>query len=282
MKYILAILLAFSPFYLAAQKFQWDLYAGVANYQGDLQGRRFTFEQSKPSIGLGLSYGFTPHFLVRGAAHYMTVSGDDKNNTKATGILYRNLNFTSKIWEAQLAVEYQLFNIQERSFTPYIFAGIAAFHFNPYSFDSLGTKVYLRSLSTEGQGLAAYPDRKPYKNNQIAIPFGGGLKLAISPKITVGVELGLRKLFTDYLDDVSTTYVDSATLFAAKGAQAIEFAYRGSEIHGAPPYPAAGSQRGNPKIKDWYYTTVFRMSFNLGYNFTAGKKNKLGCPVNIY
>ena len=142
--------------------------------------------------------------------------------------------------------------------------------------------MYLRSLSTEGEGLTAYPERKPYKNNQIAIPFGGGLKLAISPKITLGVELGLRKLFTDYLDDVSTTYVDSATLFAAKGAQAIAFAYRGSEIHGAPPYPAAGSQRGNPKIKDWYYTTVFRMSFNLGNNISEGKKNKLGCPVNIY
>ena len=264
MKYLLPALLAIFPLFTNAQILQIDLYAGVANYQGDLQGRRFTFEQSKPSIGLGLSYGFTPHFLVRGAAHYMTVSGDDKNNTKATGILYRNLNFTSKIWEAQLAVEYQLFNIQERSFTPYIFAGIAAFHFNPYSFDSLGTKVYLRSLSTEGQGLAAYPDRKPYKNNQIAIPFGGGLKLAISPKITLGVELGLRKLFTDYLDDVSTTYVDPAVFPPnpdGSTSNALLLSDRSYEL--GTPIGIPGRQRGNSKQKDHFVTAMFHVTFNL-------------------
>ena len=95
----------------------------------------------------------------------MKISGDDKNNTTATGITYRNLNFTSSLWEAQLALEYHLFDLAERSFTPYAFAGIAAFHFNPYSFDASGNKVYLRSLSTEGQGLTAYPSRKMYKNN---------------------------------------------------------------------------------------------------------------------
>ncbi|MFZ1529244.1 MAG: DUF6089 family protein [Ferruginibacter sp.] len=287
MKNFAASLLLLVPFFANSQKLQADLYAGVANYQGDLQGKRFTFNNAKPAAGLGLSYELTTHFTIRGVASYMKISGDDKNNTTATGITYRNLNFASSLWEAQLELEYNLFDLSERSFTPYVFAGLSAFHFNPYSFDSVGNKVYLRSLSTEGQGLAAYPNRKMYKNNQFSVPVGGGIKLVLSPQLTAGLEVNIRKTFTDYLDDVSTTYVDSATLFAAKGPQAVAFAYRGAEIHGAPAYPADGAQRGNAKIKDWYYTTVFRLSYRLftggGYNGgSRGKKSSLGCPTKIY
>lgn len=288
MKNLSILILILASFSVFSQNLHADLYAGVANYQGDLQGKRFTLVNAKPTVGLGLGYELTPYLTVRGAASYMKISGDDKNNTTATGITYRNLNFASSLWDAQLALEYQLFDLSERSFTPYVFAGVSAFHFNPYSFDSAGSKVYLRSLSTEGQGLAAYPNRKMYKNNQISIPFGGGVKLALSQRITASIEIDIRKTFTDYLDDVSTTYVDSATLFAAKGAQAVAFAYRGAEIHGAPNYPADGAQRGNAKIKDWYYTTVFRLSYTLfgknsGYNGGArGKKSSLGCPAKVY
>lgn len=286
MKYFTAIVLLTCPIFTNSQSLQADLYAGVANYQGDLQGKRFTFIDAKPAVGLGLSYDLTGNFTIRGIASYMKISGDDKNNTTATGVTYRNLNFTTSLWEAQLALEYNLFDLAERSFTPYVFGGIAAFHFNPYAFDKAGNKVYLRSLSTEGQGLTAYPNRKMYKNNQLSVPVGGGIKMALSANISAGFEISIRKTFTDYLDDVSTTYVDSATLSAAKGPQAVAFAYRGAEIHGAPAYPAEGSQRGNPKIKDWYYTTVFRLSYRLftgsGYKGGArGKKSSLGCPTKI-
>jgi hypothetical protein len=59
-------------------------------------------------------------------------------------------------------------------------------------------------LSTEGQGI--YPDKKPYSLWQPTIPFGGGVKFAITENLRIGFEIGLRKLFTDYLDDVSTSY----------------------------------------------------------------------------
>ena len=270
-----------------SQKLHADFYGGLANYQGDLQGKRFTFKGAGPALGLGLSYDLTNKLIVRGAATYLKVGGDDKDNTTAKGVTYRNLNFKTKILEAQLALEYNLFNLSERNFTPYIFGGIAAFHFNPYSFDSTGKKVFLRPLSTEGQGLPQYPDKKLYNNNQFAIPFGGGLKFTLSERTQVSIEIGLRKLFTDYLDDVSTNYADSSVLAAAKGPQAVAFAYRGNELKGAPPYPTEGSQRGNPKIKDWYYTTGIRVSYLFGGNGggsgnRSSRKNKMGCPVNVY
>lgn len=285
MKFLCFLFLLLSSQFIKAQGLQVEVNGGIANYQGDLQGKRFTLSNSKAAFGAGLSYILNNHFSIRGIAGYMHIAANDKNNTKATGIAYRNLNFTSRVLEAQLALEYYLFNLQERNFSPYIFAGIAAFHFNPYSFDSLGNKVFLRPLSTEGQGLAAYPESKPYKTRQVAIPFGAGLKLSLSPDISVALELNIRKTFTDYLDDVSMNYVDSALLMAAKGPKAVAFAYHGHEIHGAPPYPAAGAQRGNPKIKDWYYTTLLRLQFRIPGNsndiFTR-QKNILGCPGKVY
>lgn len=273
------------PLFISAQNLHVEVNAGIANYQGDLQGKRFTLTNSRPAFGAGLSYSFNNHFTIRGLAGYMHIAADDKNNHKATGITYRNLNFTSRLLEAQLALEYYLFDLQERNFSPYVFAGLSAFHFNPYSFDSSGNKVFLRPLSTEGQGLSAYPNRKPYNTTQIAIPFGAGFKLQLSPDISVALELNIRKTFTDYLDDVSQNYVDSAILMAAKGPRAVAFAYRGSEIHGAPPYPAAGAQRGNPKIKDWYYTSLLRFQFRILGNEGNGfnrHKNKLACPASVF
>jgi hypothetical protein len=149
-------------------------------------------------------------------------------------------------------LEYTFLDLEERTISPYVFAGVAAFHFNPYAFDTAGTKVYLRSLATEGQGLSAYPEKKLYKNNQLSIPFGGGFKFAIGSRTQLGIELGLRKLFTDYLDDVSGTYADSSILAAERGPQATAFAFRGKEINATAAYPAEGSIRGNPKNKDWY------------------------------
>ncbi len=286
MKKLLPLLgIALLPYFAHSQGLHADLHLGVANYQGDLQTKKFTFKGAKPAVGLGLSYDVSNHFVVRGLASFMTVSGADRNTN---GIINpRNLDFTSRIWEAQLGVEYNILDITERSFTPYVFAGVAAFHFNPYSHDSSGNKFFLRSLGTEGQGLAQYPDKKLYKNNQLSIPFGGGVKFAFTDKLQVGIEVGLRKLFTDYLDDVSGTYADSTILANARGPQAVAFAYRESEIHGPSTYPREGAVRGNPDKKDWYYVTGLHISYLLGNGNgggggRGGGKNKLGCPANVF
>jgi hypothetical protein len=290
MKPFFCSLLLFCQLFAYSQRIHADLYGGVSNYQGDLQAKRFTFNDAELGFGAGLSYDITPHLIVRGVASYLKVRGSDKPGVPAYDVFARNVNFQSRILEAQLAVEYNLFDIDERGYTPYGFAGIAAFHFSPYTFDSTGKKEYLRPYGTEGQGLPQYPDKKLYKNKQISIPFGGGIKFLLTENLQVGVEVGLRKLFTDYLDDVSGTYADSAILASARGPQAAALAHRGSEIKGVnAPYPQAGAIRGNPKSLDWYYTTMFRLSYRFGGNGNGGsgrssssRKSRVGCPVNVY
>ena len=283
MKFILFFLFASGPLFILGQNLHVDVFGGISTYQGDLQNKRFTLEQSNLAVGLGLSYDLSPRLSIRTGFTYGAVEGDDKKNTSVKGNDSRNLNFKSTISEVHLGLEYNFFNMEGTSITPYVFAGIAGFQFNPYTTDTAGSKFFLQPLSTEGQGLSAYPDRKEYKLTQLSIPFGGGLKLKLSETIQLGLEVGLRKLFTDYLDDVSTTYVDEATLFAAKGPKATELAFRGDEINPSRIYPPANEQRGNAKRKDLYYFSGIRLSKLLGGNSGGGsRKNNTGCPRSVF
>lgn len=264
------------------------IFGGAANYQGDLQGRRFTFNQSNLALGAGVKYDLTPNFAVRGGFLYGTVGATDKDNNE-TALRARNLSFESRILEGHLLLEYTLFNMYEKKIAPYLFGGIAVYHFNPFTYDTLGNKIELKPLGTEGQGLSQYPDRKEYKLTQFAIPFGAGVKFRISEKVILGYEIGMRKLFTDYLDDVSSRYVDPAVLGGARGPKAVEMAYRGGELKdGDPTYPAEGTLRGGAKYKDWYYFQGLTLTIALGngsggnWGGGGGGKNRLGCPRNVY
>jgi opacity protein-like surface antigen len=277
--YLIVALLAALPFGGKTQRLSATIFAGTSNYQGDLQPRRFTFNQSHFAIGAGVLYELTEKLYARANFTYGTLTGDDKKNNLNS---IRNLNFTSRVLDIHLGGEYHFFSLYERSITPYVFAGISYFHFNPKAIDSNGNKIALKPLSTEGQGF--YQGRKAYNLNQFAIPFGGGLKMALNEKIRVGVELGLRKTFTDYIDDVSTTYVDRNLLLANRGLQAVDLAFRGDELKSGLTYPADGTQRGGAKFKDWYYFTVVQISCLLGTGTggRSGGKNKTGCPARVY
>lgn len=265
-----------------SQKVSLNLFLGTSNYEGDLQANFFTFTQPGLALGGGLSYQVSDKIFIRGGVTFAKIEADDKKNPK---VYFRNLNFKSSIQEFHIAAEYYLFGTEDVKLSPYVFAGVAVYQFNPYTKDTSGTTYFLQPLSTEGQGF--YLDRKPYSLTQIAIPFGGGIKYALSDNIKIGVEVGLRKLFTDYLDDVSTTYVDPNLLLTNRGPKALELAFRGAEIDKTATYPVVLTKRGEPKNKDWYYFTGITLSYrfpakgesNGGWDKPGGrKKSRLGCP----
>lgn len=271
------------------QRLHLTLFGGISNYQGDMQDKQFTLDNSRGAVGIGLKYDITPHLAVRTGLNYGTVEGSDKNSVDSA-LRARNLSFTTRILEGNLMLEYTFFDLERKKISPFVFAGIAIYHFNPFAFDSLGNKIYLKPLSTEGQGLAQYPGRKPYKLTQAAIPFGGGIKFRISPNTVLSYELGFRKLSTDYLDDLSTTYVDQFALAAARGNKAVEMAYRGGELKGgSTTYPADGTIRGGSKYKDWYYFTGFTLYIGINTrntrNFNESSRKgggRLDCPKPVY
>jgi len=255
----LALLL---PSLVQAQRWHINLYGGFSNYSGDLQSQLFTLDQSYASFGAGAQYDLTPKFSLLSNFTYGQVGASDVYNKPS--LQARNLSFRSTIMEWNVLAEYNFMDLTRHRFTPYVFAGIAAYHFDPYAYDSSGRQVYLQPLSTEGEGLPQYPDSKPYGLLQMAIPFGAGVKLRISEGVVIAYEISFRKLFTDYLDDVSTRYVDRTTLLNAKGPKAVEMAYRSGELKGGDPnYPVDGTKRGSPNAKDWYYTSGIRISITI-------------------
>ena len=240
---------------------QWEVEvkAGMSGYRGDLTQKNFIFKYIRPAFNANLKYNFDNNFVIRAGIMFGKVGADDKNNTQPD-IHARNLNFRSHILEGSICAEYNLLEPEIFYAYPYVFGGIGLFHFNPYTYDKDNKKTYLRPLSTEGQALADYPDRKPYSRTQFCIPFGGGWKVNINKRWDLVYEISYRLLFTDYLDDVSSTYTDPQKLLAAKGPKAVELAYRAK-----PPFPQGeGDQRGNTSVKDWYFFNGIKLLVHLG------------------
>jgi hypothetical protein len=232
---------------------------GVSGYNGDLTEQIFSPGTIGPAAGFNLKYNYNDIFIFRGGITWGKISGDDKNNHK-TDLKCRNLNFRTDIVELNLCLEVNLFEPDFFCAYPYVFAGVGVFHFNPYTYDDHRKKTYLQPLGTEGQGLATYPDRKPYSLTQFCLPFGGGVKINLNKKYDLVYELAGRALVTDYLDDISTTYVNTQTLMTNRRPKAAELAYRQT----GAPFPNEGDIRGNPKVKDLYFITGLKLLIRLG------------------
>ncbi len=277
----LLLVFLFTCFYVASiAQFQVGVFGGISNYLGDLVDR--PYRESKPAFGLHVGYQLSSRFNVRAGFIKGKVAGADSLNKK--DLRLRNLNFQTKITEYSIIGEFNTFDLNVRNWSPYLFAGVAMYHFNPYTFDQKGDLVFLKQLNTEGQGIAGYPD-KPYVLTQLAIPLGAGVKYRFNEHIRLAFEIGLRKLFTDYLDDVSGNYADPTDIFANTGQEAVDVSYRGDEIPGGNlNYPLKGDQRGSPKYKDLYYFTGFHVTYVFpsknDYSGQYGrKKTNYGCPT---
>jgi hypothetical protein len=141
--------------------------------------------------------------------------------------------------------------------------GIGYFNFNPRA-KIQGEWVDLKPLSTEGQGFAEYPERKPYKLKQFNFPVGAGIKYKVTEVWNFSVECVYRILNTDYLDDVSTTYIDKnlyQNYFTVEQLnQALALYNRQNEI--TPAHTTKiGDIRGNPENKDAYFSINFKLAF---------------------
>ena len=273
-------IILFVPRQSVAQTFFINIYGGLSNYQGDLQNNKIVLTTLHPAWGLGLRAEVNNRMLIFADFNFGKLSGNDKFSLTTRA---RNLNFTSKISEFSFGLEYNLFDLYSYKVSPYFFTGIGIFNFSPTTKNAAGNIVILGDLRTEGQGLIK--GREPYKTQALSIPIGGGLQWGMSYRSRLAVFVGLRKTFTDYIDDVSTTYVDERALINYWVSTTAAFAYRGDELPGGAAYPAEGTKRGNPKNKDRYYFSGISYRFRLVPKFRAKKymfdkrKSKTNCPT---
>jgi hypothetical protein len=232
------------------------VFAGVSNYYGDLQDKWFPSYGYKPNGGIIYKFFVHPRVGFRFGCNYSKLTAADSLSDIPVNKI-RNLRFETSIFEAHAGIELNLLAVDwnRAKVSPYIFAGIGTFYTNPYTDGLKGEKVYLRPLSTEGEGLPMYPDRKPYSLVNVSFPMGGGMKFLIGKTLMVCTELGFRYTTTDYIDDVSRSYVNAKNLFDYRSQQAVDLSFRSDELHSGEntPYPDYGFQRGDSKRNDWFW-----------------------------
>lgn len=282
----------------SASHFEAGLTMGPSNFLGDLGGRigrGTTFikdnniQMTKLTFGGFVSYHPNELLAFRLALNFGTLEGDDAIIKPKGGLeearKARNSNFRSKFSEALFLAEvYPTIFLEEdpndnyKKFRPYVVAGFGAFHYNPEGFDPvLNQWVALKPLRTEGQGFAEFPDRKEYKLTQMNLPLGIGVKYFLSDNVNLSFEIIHRKTFTDYIDDVSTNYIDPAlfsTYLPANQAQIAErMANKSSGVYGP------GMKRGTPSNNDSYYSAGIKLGVRLGNNDRYG--NSTNCPIRF-
>lgn len=262
------------------RRYEMSFGIGASNFLGDLGGanqigthyfRDLEWTETGMAASLGLRYKLSEYFALNTHITYGRIAGDDKL-TEEPFRHYRNLNFHSVLWEYNINFEaafqkeqighiYRIKRVRgQKAYELYTygFAGIGVFYYNPKT-EYQGQEVELRPLHTEGQGLPGGPGE--YSLIQFCIPVGIGFKYTIDQNWGVGLEIGVRKTFTDYIDDVSTVYYDQKELEAAYGP--VSAALSNRSVGEDPTITGPGAQRGQSKYTDSYLFAILSVNLKI-------------------
>ena len=291
-------------------KYEIGLNIGPMIFLGDLGGnygkgtaflKDVNFPTTKWSKGIYASVHPAEWLGLRIALNQGVLEGSDSLiRTKGGAEEYRktrNLNFRSNILEAYGVVEFyptvffEQYDGLQGKLRPYGVIGVGTVKFKPqglyYNAQGKSSWVDLHDLRLEGQGMEEYPDRKDYKLSTLEIPMGIGAKYYVKENFYIGLEVLHRKTFSDYIDDVSTTYID-ANLFdkyltPAQAKLARQLYYRENFVPSGPlsRLPVNDEQRGNSKQNDSYFSTSLKFGWRLNDNNSPESRasRQLRCPT---
>jgi len=321
MKQLSLFFLALSfPFFVQAQHswarpyFEVGAQLGTSSYSGELVNSMLDTKHLHFAGGIFARYNLNQYLNFRLQASYGNISGNDQDAKELRNQI-RNLHFRSHIFEGALMAEINFMGYHtmghKKLFSPYAFIGLGVFNYNPKAkhFDPNRDDewVALQPLATEGQGNPNLPNRTAYELTQLSIPMGLGVKFAIHSHLNIGFEIGFRKTFTDYLDDVSLSYPYDVTTNPATSLydqtpydagqfgnlseqqlmsdRTYEYLVNqnggtfGADFPAQDAYDAAVAERGGQttrgdKAQDWYLITGVTISYNFIDNGLVGSRKR--------
>ena len=229
---------------------------GGTYYLGDLNpGKHF--------LNTAVAFGLVGRYNLdtRWAVKISILRGNIKGNAaQSTFLPERGLSFTSHLTDIAGTVEFNFLpyftGSRMNAISPYIYGGFSVFFFDP-----MNNGVSLRSVGTEGQNIG-YKGRTPYGSASLSIPFGLGVKMSLTKRLGFQVYWEMHKTFTDYIDDISTTYYLDSKAIAPGDNEGI--------LSDPTLSHEPGMQRGNASNKDWY--AFFGIAFTYKFNLWSSKK----------
>lgn len=244
---LLVALLAITTTGINAQDKEWGGFLGISVYNGDLAQSPIPFRGMRPAVGGFYRYNYNTHWATRVGLNVGYIASYDRFSGKGSDREYRNLSFHSPLVELSFVGEYNFMKYvagsRKYKSTPYVFAGLAAFYYDPQTWYN-GTNYHLRDFKTEQGKMDGV-----YSPLSIAIPIGVGYKYSLGRKKlwNLGFEVGVRITFTDYLDDVSGDLPANFATNPQLTQQDRDLAYRGNTLKWPTKWP-----RGNADNNDSY------------------------------
>ncbi|MCC6816332.1 MAG: outer membrane beta-barrel protein [Saprospiraceae bacterium] len=274
MRFLIFVFFSFFVNSLFTQKTNLGFHLSSSNYSGDITPSGWSIlKQTSPGIGLNITYEIDPYFSLRLGYEFLKIYANDKEG-KEEWQKSRNLNFSSLINSFDLSGMINLKNLLVPNFETFnVFAvgGYTLFTYNPTSWYNQ-KKIELRNLGTEGQGMTGYKNK--YSTWSSALNFGLNVQVFLTKRFSFETQFLFRKTNTDYLDDLSSNYVDYNILAQQNGSLAAEL---GNKIK-APQ----GAQRGNPGDKDWFQSWSFGIQYRFGsiykIHIIPAKRKIVNCP----
>lgn len=260
------VLLMALPVGATAQQHEIGFFGGGSHSFGDINNTRESLQFAEPAFGFFYRHNFNNRSALHLGAAFGSTYGEDAISEDFFQQA-RNLHYRTDLWAVSARWELNFFPLsrtkKDEWFTPFVFAGLSLYHFNPQALYD-GEWINLQPLGTEGQNFEELSGIDPYYRYQVSLPLGGGFKMAISKNFTVGAEIAWHKLFTDYLDDVSSTYIDPAILsLQENGNLAVALADRSIELADIQPIGEGGRQRGDAYHNDAFVFAGLFLSYSI-------------------
>lgn len=250
--YIVAWMLFCASFSTKAQHFEMGVMLGGSNYWGDLAASPVIGE-TKAAYGgfarlnLSSSFAFTANLINA------TISGNDNNFDHQR---VRNLNFTTALTEFSGIVEFNFkkfgVDVNEKRHSPYVFLGLAFTQYIPTATYN-NIRFELRNVRTEDVQYGLFT---------VAIPMGIGYKWQFAKHAAFNWNLGFRRSYSDYLDDVSGVYPNNfAEIQRQKGFNLATATDPSAANNAGIPISERGYRRGNADFTDWYVVSTVSISW---------------------
>jgi len=261
----------------------WEINASVGanEFLGDLGGTKgkgqdwlkdYTYNVNRILAGVSGTYNINNWLAADVGFNFAMISGADSliHNTGdfERWRWYRNLSFKSNVYEgyADLTVYPVMLMYHKRvelfRFNPFVTVGVGVTHFNPRT-KLDGKWVYLQPLNLEGEGFPEYPDRKPYARTKIYIPINFGVKYYFNNRFGLSAGMMSRVSFTDYMDDISTTYIDPQLFYKYYTPEKAAIASQLYSRSRTPWKVKPDIEKADHTDKDSYITFYLKLSIRL-------------------